>query len=93
MEANEKSLFPPRSEREGLDERGRQKAGWGWFGYEGSMCDRAIALDRPDMIRECVQRGWINPKSEMLDGKTILQQCEKVAPKCAEFLRSSLVAA
>lgn len=82
-----KSLFPPREEREGNDSQGRPKSGWGLFGYEGSMCDIAIKADRPDMMAEAVRRGWINAKSEMLDGKTILQECEKRAPKCAAKLR------
>lgn len=71
------SLFPPKESR----------PHWGWFGYEGTMCDSAIRADNPAMIEECVRRGWINANSEMMDGKTILQECEKKAPKCAAKLR------
>jgi len=71
------SLFPPKESR----------THWGLFGYEGSMCDSAIKGDNPAMMEECVRRGWINAKSEMLDGKTILQECDAKAPKCAAKLR------
>lgn len=76
-QSNDKSLFPPKEPNKG----------YGWFGYEGAMCDLAIRADRPDMLAEAVARGWINADSEMFDGKTILQHCELVAPKCAEKLR------
>ena len=76
-QTNSQSLFPPKDPTKG----------YGWFGYEGAMCDRAIRADNPDMLAEAVARGWINADSEMLDGKTILQYCERVAPKCAERLR------
>lgn len=71
------SLFPPKVENKS----------YGWFGYEGAMCDRAIGADNADMVEEAVRRGWLNPKSEMLDGKTILQECDKRAPRCAARLR------
>lgn len=51
-------IFPPRGTH----------GNWGWFGYEGSMCDRAIRADNPKMIAECVRLGWINPASEMMSG-------------------------
>lgn len=82
------SLFPPREEREGIDAQGRQRAGWGLFGYEGTMCDLLISLDRPDMAAEAFERGWINPNSETLMGETIPVHCDrKGAVKCAAKLR------
>lgn len=77
---NTKSLFPPKDPNKS----------YGWFGYEGAMCDRAIRADNPEMLTEAVKHGWINANSEMLDGKSILQHCERVAPRCAEALRKLL---
>ena len=59
---------------------------YGFFGYKGAMCDRAIRLDNAPMLRECVDRGFIDLASEMLGGGTVLDHCRKVAPKCAAML-------
>lgn len=82
------SLFPPREEREGHNEQGKWRGGWGLFGYEGTMCERAISVDRVDMIVECFERGWINPNSTTMMGETIPEFCDKKgASKCAAKLR------
>jgi hypothetical protein len=61
---------------------------YGFFGYKGNMCDRAIKGDNAPMLRECVERGFVDADSEMLNGLTVLAYYKKVAPKCAEMLES-----
>lgn len=61
---------------------------YGWFGYPGAMCDRAIRADNAEMLKECVDRGYINDNSEMFCGCSVLDYCRKVAPKCASMLES-----
>lgn len=61
---------------------------YGFFGYKGAMCDRAISRDNPDMLKECVERDFIDANSEMLQGGTVLDYCRKVAPKCAAMLEA-----
>jgi hypothetical protein len=45
---------------------------YGWFCYEGAMCDKAFSLDRSDMIQECIDRGWIVPESRTIDERSMV---------------------
>jgi hypothetical protein len=60
---------------------------YGFFGYSGAMCDRAIRADNAPMLEECVERGFVDADSRMLGGGTVLEYCEKVAPMCAAMLK------
>lgn len=48
--------------------------------YKGTCCDTAIRADNAAMLRECVERDFIDASSEMLDGKTVLQFCMQEVP-------------
>ena len=56
----------------------------GFFGYPGLCVEKAIYNDNAPMLRECIERDFIDEHSEMLDGKTILQHC------AAEIERASV---
>ena len=45
--------------------------GYGFFGYPGAMCDLAISRDDPEMIDECIDRGFLAPACITLDGMTV----------------------
>lgn len=59
---------------------------YGIFGYAGQCCDTAINLDNPAMAEECWQRGWMDVETQTFMG-TVLDKCDKVAPKVAAKLR------
>lgn len=67
----QQSLLPPKD----------PKRSYGLGGYNGEACDRAIRADNAPMLKECIDRGFIDNTSEMLDGKTILQFCLQEIPK------------
>lgn len=62
--------------------------GYGFaFGYAGYCTDVAIKTDNPAMLAECIERGFIDETSTMLDNTTIAGQCEKRGwAKCAAML-------
>lgn len=47
------SLLPPEESR-----------AYGWFGYQGAMCDRAIQADNGPMLQECIDRVFIDTAAE-----------------------------
>lgn len=67
----QQSLLPPKD----------PNRSYGLGGYSGEACDRAIRADNAPMLKECIQRDFIDAGSEMLDGKTILQFCLQEIPK------------
>lgn len=73
--SEKKSLLPPDDGR-----------GWGFFGYRGAMCDRAIKADNAPMLAECLERDFFDPDAEMLNFKTVRQFCKEVAPRCYAML-------
>ena len=75
----QQSLFKPKEPRM-----------YGMLGYESEQVQTAIRLDRVDMMRECVKRDWVDANCEMLYGGTLLAHCERNAPNCAKYLRSTL---
>ena len=58
----------------------------GWFGYEGRCADIALLKDDADMIERCFRNDWIDFATKMFDGRTILREAQRRAPKCAERL-------
>ncbi len=73
------SLIPP-----------RQNISYGFFGYEGAMCDSAIRSDNAPMLKECIERGWIDSDTCVLGFRNALQFCEaRGFEKCAELLRQN----
>lgn len=59
---------------------------YGMFGYAGHCCDTAINRDDPEQVQECFERGWIDTKTRTILG-TVMDKCDRVAPKCAQRLR------
>jgi hypothetical protein len=49
--------------------------------YAGTCCDTAIRADNAPMLKECVERDFIDQHSELLDGKTVLQFCIQDTPR------------
>ena len=72
------SLLPTQDENEN----------YGFFGYRGAMCDRAIRTDNPKMLAECIEKGFVDATSEVLGAGTVLDYCRKIAPKCAAMLET-----
>ena len=63
---------------------------YGFFGYKGAMCDRAIRADNADMLKECIEQGWIDAKTEVLGFGTALDFCKaRGFTKCAELLATA----
>lgn len=50
---------------------------YGLFGYEGMMCDLAIWTDNVEQIEEAVERGWIIPETQSLDGMRMVKVARK----------------
>jgi hypothetical protein len=65
------SLFPPKE----------QSKSWGWWGYEGYCCDAAIRSDNVAMVKEAVERGWMVPETETLDGLKMVKYARKYGAK------------
>ena len=64
---------------------------YGWFGYQGAMCDRALRSDNGPMLQECIDRGFIDADCEVLGFGNVLKFCEaRGYTACAEVLRKSL---
>ena len=72
------SLLPPETNQ-----------GYGFFGYKGAMCDRAIRSDNAPMLAECLEREFFDPDDEMLSLKTVRQFCKEAAPKCYAMLEKA----
>ena len=67
---------------------------YGFFGYEGAMCDRAIRADNRPMLKECIDAGFIDANTEVIGFKNALDFCERRGFKqCAEVLRTAGVRA
>lgn len=58
---------------------------YGMFGYQGFCCDTALRRDDPEWAEACWHKGWLDCETRMLIG-TVMQHCEKEAPKVAERL-------
>lgn len=79
-----KSLLPEEIKRDPLS--GGPYFGYGFFGYRGAMCDRAIRADNADMLAECLERDFFDPDSELVTFKTVRQFCKEIAPRCFAML-------
>jgi hypothetical protein len=61
---------------------------YGFFGYRGAMCDRAIRADNVQALVECVEREFIDSDSTDMLGNSMVKHCERHgAVKCATMLR------
>ena len=61
---------------------------WGEFGYEGTMCDRAIRSDNLEDFQECVRRGYMDKDSDVMGAQSIVDLCrKKKAVKCLAWAR------
>ena len=62
---------------------------YGFFGYEGAMCDRALRSDNAEMLKECIERGWIDADTEVLGAGSVIEFCERRGfAKCGAVLRA-----
>ncbi len=60
---------------------------YGFFGYEGTMIDRAVNTKNAAQIKEAHENGWINHTSKTLDDKTLRNFCrERNAVECDRVL-------
>lgn len=66
------------------------KKNFGIFGYAGLCCDLAIKSDNAPMLSECIDRGFVDIDTRMVNG-TVLEYCEKKAPRCAALLKERAV--
>lgn len=58
------------------------------IGYPSEMIELTVRADRPDMLDECIARGWITPATRAFDNCTVLHYCDyKGAKQCAARLR------
>lgn len=76
IELATKSLLPEHTEN----------TSWGMWGYSGACVDRSIRQDNPEMLSECIDRGYVDIDTRMVNG-TVLEWCDLRAPKCAAVLR------
>lgn len=61
--------------------------GYGFFGYKGWVCDRAIYRDDPTWLQECIDRGYIDSTSILLGGQTVRAFCEdQRKTRCSKLL-------
>lgn len=75
---NTPSLLPPKTNEQ-----------YGFFGYEGAMCDRAIRARNLPMLRECMDRGFMDADTEVIGFKNVVDFCEaRGYPECAEAIRN-----
>ena len=63
-----------------LPDRNSQKE-WGIFGYEGTLCDRAIHGDNLEDLKERIERGFMEPNSEVIGARSVLDLCIKKKSK------------
>lgn len=47
-----------------------------------------MVADNAEMMKECIERGFVDADCRMLMGGTFLEHCRKVAPKCAAALEA-----
>lgn len=58
------------------------------FGWEGSMCDRAIGTDSADALQFLHDHGIINHSTKDFFSRTLRTHCERYgAKKCAALLK------
>lgn len=61
---------------------------YGFFGYEGYMCDKAIRTDNVEAFLACVENEWLDKDCKTLDGHSMVTYAERYGAKeCAAEMR------
>jgi len=71
---------------EAYSEASASKHGYQAFGWEGTICDRAIRADNVEAVQWIIDQGIIDKDTKTFYDTPIRRLCAERAPKCEQLL-------